>query len=67
MIDYQKAVKELRDKLIMTQTEFAEFLGVAYQSVSRWEAGTHKPTTKVKRKIVDLCKKNNIDVKEVTE
>ena len=28
MIDYQKAVKDLRDKLIMTQAEFADMLGV---------------------------------------
>ena len=27
MIDYQKAVCELRDKLVMTQTEFAKYLG----------------------------------------
>lgn len=26
MIDYQKAVKDLRDKLIMTQAEFAKCL-----------------------------------------
>ena len=64
MIDYQKAVKELRDKLIMTQMEFAIYLGVAYQSVNRWEAGTHKPTTKIKRKIVELCKKNGVDLYE---
>ena len=64
MIDYQKAVKELRDKLIMTQMEFAIYLGVAYQSVNRWEAGTHKPTTKINRKIVELCKKNGVDLYE---
>ena len=67
MIDYQKAVKELRDKLIMTQMEFAIYLGVAYESVNRWEAGTHKPTTKIKKKIVELCRANNIEVKEVNE
>lgn len=67
MIDYQKAVKKLRDKLIMTQMEFATYLGVSFQSVNRWEAGTHKPTTKIKRKIVELCKTNNIEINEVNE
>ncbi len=28
MINYQKAVKDLRDKLIMTQAGFAKMLGV---------------------------------------
>ncbi len=30
MIDYQKAVKDLRDKLIITQVEFAKKLGVFF-------------------------------------
>mgnify|MGYP000431315600 FL=1 len=30
MIDYQKAVKDLRDKLIITQAEFAKMLGVFF-------------------------------------
>ena len=64
MINYQKAVKELRDKLIMTQQEFAQFLGVSFASINRWETGANKPTTIIKRKIVELCKKNNINLEE---
>ena len=33
MIDYQKAIKELRDKLIMTQAESAKFLVFSYTSI----------------------------------
>ena len=57
---YQEAIKKLRKKLILTQTEFAELLGVSFQSINRWETGKHEPTIKVKRKIVELCKNNNI-------
>lgn len=64
MINYQKAVKELRDKLIMTQLEFARYLGVSFSSINRWESGANKPTTMVKRKIVKLCKMNNIELEE---
>lgn len=64
MIDYCKAVKELRDKLIMTQQEFADYLGVSFASINRWESGTNKPTTVAKRKIVELCKENNIKLEE---
>ena len=64
MIDYQKAVKELRDKLIMTQQELAEVLGVSFASINRWETGTNKPTTVAKRKIVELCKKNNVKLED---
>ena len=33
MIDYKKAVKDLRDKLIMTQAEFANMLGVSFEII----------------------------------
>ena len=63
-MDYRKLVKELREKLIITQVELAELLGVSYASINRWETGKHEPTTKVKRIIVELCKKNNIDIEK---
>ncbi|MFA7082398.1 MAG: helix-turn-helix transcriptional regulator [Bacteroidales bacterium] len=65
MIDYQKAVKELRDKLIMTQQELAVVLGVSFASINRWETGVNKPTTIAKRKIVELCKENNIKLEDM--
>jgi len=61
-MNYKKNVKELREKLIITQVELAELLGVSYASINRWETGKHEPTTKTRRKIVDLCKANNIDL-----
>lgn len=64
MIDYKYLTKELRDKMILTQEELAELLGVSFASVNRWENGRYKPTTKVKRKIVELCKENNIKIPE---
>lgn len=58
--DYKNLVVTLRNKLIMTQEEFADYLGVSFASVNRWEKGHFKPTTKVKKKIINLCKENNI-------
>ena len=63
-MDYTKLIKKVRDKLILTQTEFAALLGVYYPTVCRWEKGIHDPTTKVKRKIVELCKENDIKLEE---
>ena len=64
MIDYQQAVKDLRDKLILTQAELAELLGASFASINRWENGAHTPTFEYKRKIAALCKENNIVIKE---
>lgn len=63
-MDYQRLVKELRVKLILSQQEFADLLNVSFASINRWETGKHEPTIKVKRIIVDLCKKNNIDIEK---
>lgn len=38
-MNYKKLVKELREKLIITQVELAELLGVSYASINRWETG----------------------------
>ena len=57
---YAEAIKKLRFKMLLTQMEFAQFLGVSFASINRWETGKHEPTTKMKRKIVELCKENKI-------
>ena len=59
---YAEAIKELRKKLILTQTEFAELLGVSFQSINRWENGKHEPTIKVKRKLDTYFKQHGIEV-----
>jgi DNA-binding XRE family transcriptional regulator len=63
-MNYKRLVKDLRDTLIITQEELAVLLGVSYASINRWETGKHEPTTKIKRKIVELCKQYNIDMEE---
>ena len=63
-MDYQRLVKELRVKLILSQQEFADLLNVSFASINRWETGKHEPTIKVKRKIVELCKINGINLEE---
>ena len=59
---YAEAIKELRKKLVLTQTEFAELLGVSFQSINRWEKGKHEPTIKVKRKLDTYFKQHGIEV-----
>jgi DNA-binding XRE family transcriptional regulator len=61
-MNYSEAIKELRKKLILTQAEFAELLGVSFQSINRWERGKHEPTIKVKRKLATYFKEYGIEV-----
>lgn len=60
--DYQKMIVSLRNKLILSQEDFAKLLGVSFASVNRWERGHHEPTIKVKRKMVELCEKQGIQL-----
>lgn len=66
-MDHSKLIKELREKLILSQAELAELLRVSFASVNRWEMGHHEPTIKSKRKIVTLCKKHKIKIDENTD
>jgi len=60
-MDYSKLIKSLREKMLLTQTEFAEKLGVSFGSVNRWENGKHEPTMKVKRQLKKLFIKYEIE------
>lgn len=60
--DYSKAIKELRSKMTLSQTEFAQLLGVSFASVNRWETGKHEPTIKIKRKIKALMREYDIKI-----
>lgn len=59
---YSEIIKNLRVKMLLTQTEFAAILGVTFESVNRWENGKNEPSFKIKRKILELAKKNNVEV-----
>lgn len=54
-------IKNIRLKMMMTQTEFAELLGISFASVNRYENGKSKPTFKVQRKLTELKAKMEED------
>lgn len=45
-MDYKSIIKLLRKKLILSQQELADLLGVSFSTVNRWEKGHHEPTIK---------------------
>ena len=45
-------IQEGRERLGLTQTEFAAALGVKEANVYRWEKGGSEPSTRMVRKIV---------------
>lgn len=63
-MDYTVCLKALREKLLISQTEMAEMLGVSFATVNRLERGHHEPSLKTKRKIRDLCKKYKVKIED---
>ena len=63
-MNYAKAIKELRENLLLSQDEFAKILEVSIQTVNRWENDKHEPTIKAKRKLKKLFEDNKINLEE---
>lgn len=61
-MNWSKIIKELRNKMLLSQTELANLLGVSFASINRWENGHNEPTIKVKRKIKELCQRENVEM-----
>ena len=49
-------VKETRKRLGLTQVQFAQELGVSFQSVNRWERGKTKPLPILLKQIEAMVK-----------
>lgn len=55
-------VKEIRKYMMLTQEEFAKELGFSLGAIQRWEQGINEPSLRYKRKLVEFCKANGIEV-----
>jgi len=58
--DFGVRVKELRQRLNLTQEAMAETLGVSFATVNRWENGWTEPSRLALRQIDLLCKEHKI-------
>lgn len=55
-------IKSIRAHLNMSQTEFAELLGVTFATVNRWENGRAMPNKLAQTKIFDICQEKNVPI-----
>ena len=60
----QKLVKRIREYLKLSQTDFAEKLGVNFATVNRWENGRAIPTKLAQSKLYEYCKEQGVPVYE---
>lgn len=43
-MEYTRIIRELREKMIVSQKELADLLDVNFTTISRWENGKCEPT-----------------------
>ena len=53
-------VKQLRERLSLTQEALAESLGVSFATVNRWENGWTAPSQLALRQFDQLCEEHKI-------
>lgn len=66
-MNFSKAIKALREELLLSQVELAELLGVSFATVNRWENGKSNPTKKELFTFKRYCKRELIDFKELED
>ena len=68
-MDISDIIKRIRSKKLMTQCEFADYLGVSFSTVNRWENRRADPNFQALKKIKKCCEKEGIhfeyDINEV--
>jgi DNA-binding XRE family transcriptional regulator len=52
--DVPDLIKELRDKLDLTQEQFAQKVGVTFLTINNWEKGTRTPHPFLFQKLLDI-------------
>lgn len=63
-MEFKDKCKIARQKLLISQMDFAEIMGVSFTSVNRWEKGKAKPNYKAQRNFREICKKHGIKFEE---
>lgn len=58
-------IKKLRQKIFLSQEEFAKELCVSVSTINRWETGKVKPNITAMKKIKNFCNKNNLEFDEL--
>lgn len=59
-MNWAQNIKQLREKMLITQTELAKKINVSFASVNRYENNQSEPTMKVKRELMKLFLQYNI-------
>lgn len=60
-MEFSEKVKTVRARLMLTQKELAERIGVSFATVNRWESKGMEPQFLSRKKFDAFCKENRIE------
>ena len=66
-MEFKDKIKFARQKLMLSQVDFAKKLGVAFSTVNEWENGVRHPNYIMQRKFAAFCEENKITFKNRCE
>jgi len=53
-------IKSTRQKMFLSQEEFASEIGVSVATINRWENGKSRPNLSAMKRLKLFCEKNNL-------
>ena len=59
-IDVPKLIKKLRNKLDLTQEQFAQRVGVTFSTVNSWENGARKPHPFLLKRLLKMAEESGL-------
>ena len=60
LLELSKEIKSIRQKSLLSQSEFAKELGVSFSTVNRWENCKSVPNYQALKKIKNFCQINKL-------
>lgn len=66
-MNFPDEIRKIRQRLFITQEDFAKEIGVAFSTVNRWEGGKSKPNLSAMKSIKEFCLKNDVDFSTAEE
>lgn len=61
-MEFPNMVKEVRQRLDLSQKQLAQALGVSYATINRWENRHVVPSNLAQKSFYDFCENNFIDI-----
>ena len=66
-MSFSNEIKVLRQRMYLTQNEFAQALNVSFATVNRWETGKARPNISTMKEIKEFCESKNVDYSAVED